>query len=112
MSHPINTVYLETAYETFNDKKDGEMRAQVLKDLKDRGFDDAAEELLEGWYDERVMYLQNANVEKKDVIADEEGEYYMSEVDNGNPGEEGYNVEWKKVRMPTYLDIALWTKQP
>lgn len=108
MSHPINTVFLEQAQETFVDHKDGQLRSQIISDLKERGFEDAAEDLLEGWYDERKAYLENANISKHDVIYDDDGEFYMSEIDNGNPGEEGYNIAWKRVRMPTYLDIDLW----
>lgn len=108
MSHPVNTILAEDALQQFEENRDGEFRAGLMQDLRNKGMGGLADELLEIWYDERHKYIENAGIQKKDVLSDDDGEYYMSETDNGNPGEEGYDVKWKKIRMPTYLDIDLW----
>lgn len=112
MSHQSNTEYLEGMAQAFDENKDGRLRAAIIKELKEKGFNPEAYRLLKEWGEERRLFLEMNSITEPDVLWDEEmlGEYFMVEVDNGNPGEDGYRVDIKKQYIPTHLDVLRWTE--
>lgn len=108
MSHPSNDLFLERANEDFANSEDGKARREILERLKDSGFEDAYEDLLQLWLEERKKFLEEVGVDEKDVLSDEDGEYYIQEVENGNPGEDGYGFMKVRRSIPDYLDIRYY----
>lgn len=53
----------------------------------------------------RQNWLDLHMVEDTDMLEDEQGEFYFSESDNGEPSDTGYHMNYEKVYMPNYLKI-------
>ncbi len=52
--------------------------------------------------DERDQILASYGCDESDVLSDEEGDFFYSEEDTGNPSDEGYKVYTKKIRLPGF----------
>lgn len=110
MSTHENEVYLHNKYEQFKSSESGFDRAVILHELKNFGLDEAAEEMIEDWWEERAKYFEDRGIKTTDVFGDEDGfEYYMDVIDHGDQGD-GYQVDTKKVQVPDYLNVEYWSK--
>lgn len=52
------------------------------------------------WLEQREEYLNEFGLTNNDVMEDEYGEFFYTQNENGNPGEDGYAVDWQKVYLP------------
>ncbi len=113
MSHQSNTEYLEDMAQSFDEERNGHLKAAIIEELKSKGFEADAMKLLEDWMTERRLFLEMNSVTERDVLWDEEvfSEYFVTEVDNGNPGEDGYKVDIKKQYIPIHLDVVRWMEK-
>ncbi len=102
--------WLDNKYKEFNNTVDGRKRAWVLQKMREGGFLEDVTTLIELWYAQRYEYLAAVGVKGSDVLFSDEDqkEYYLTEEENGNPGEEGYSVDSKVSFLPEYLDVEHW----
>lgn len=65
------------------------------------------EALLEAKYEKRGQWLADHGARESEVLFDDEDgrEYVLDETDNGNPGEDGYDVRITKLYLPSELNI-------
>jgi len=110
MSHEQNIVWLDHMYELFNASTDGRTRALIIQLLKDNGFGEDASNLIEDWYEQRHEFCRAVGIKESDILYDDDNsvEYYIDEVENGNPGEDGYGVDTVEREVPGYLDVEYW----
>lgn len=105
MSHEGNTIFLEHVRDSFNSSEDPKMRLAYLSMLRSRRFGDEADVLEEDWYAERAQFLAVHGAQEKDVMHDEDEEFIIQVEEVGNPTEEGYAFQRKRVVIPDYLDV-------
>ena len=53
----------------------------------------------------QLEWLQERGLSFADLLEDEDGEYILSEEENGNPGEEGYSVGFKRIDLPDFTEL-------
>lgn len=109
MSTKENDIWLENIYEKFKATTDGRDRAFFLHQLRSNGFKEEAENLVEDWHEERYDYLKDRGVGFAELLSDEDGEFFLDETDNGNPGEDGYEVRVSKHYLPDHLNVEYWS---
>lgn len=57
------------------------------------------------FYEARQEWLENGGYSEGDVMEDEQGEFVIDFVDNGSPGEDGYDVKKVRVYLPKEFSI-------
>ena len=50
----------------------------------------------------QLQWLEEHGCTFANLLSDEDGEFILSEQDNGNPGEDGYNVDTQKIYLPNF----------
>ena len=117
MSTHENEVYLHNKYEQFKESQSGFDRAVILNELRNFGLEDAVKEMVEDWWEEKWAWMQERNLEFKDIHRQDDEhefhpgeEFYFDTTENGNPGEDGYSVDTREVYLPDWLDVEHWSK--
>jgi len=58
-------------------------------------------------FDNLTDWLSDHGATAKDVMFDDEGYYILTDTDNGNPGEDGYNTGLVKIYLPEIFNPLL-----
>lgn len=99
MSDTQKDMFYENVKQLFLTDKEKKFRTILLTQIKERGFDDLYENLLQEWNEERIAWLLTMDRKEGDVMTDsEEREYVLITTD------ENKNIQ---VYLPDYLDIHI-----
>ena len=104
MSHIANDIYSETLLERFDDlKEDGLARVSLLREVYDKGLSDKVQPLIERWWQEKMLWLEENGINEADILTDDMGrEYYMDYEEYDGQS------DFRKKYLPDYIDITYW----
>lgn len=103
-----NAAWLHERYEDFKEALSGRVRAAIIKEVMEAGYEQDGDTMLDDWYTERTMFMKDHGATLGDILSDDDGEYFLDELENGTAGDDGYNVETIAVRIPEYLNPDMW----
>lgn len=105
-----NEIYFEHMRERFAEVECGHTRAAIIDELRQVGRPDLADSLVTEWYQERLEYLTQNNIDPNSVVESEDYpgmELYPDIQEWGTPGDD-YQVKEVLRPVPMHLSAAYW----